>query len=286
MLESVSLNETPSGFLLRFAGNSVYYLGYHLFAIFGLPSGDNFLINAAIAAIVYFIFFRNLISSFKGSSFWRFIGIYILMTILVTFFALQTYWSQERLIIAIAPVMLIFLLQSLYGIFNASLKKLSALLIVFIAVLCLFNIINTFKKIPVQTKIIAKYLQGDNFYGFPEDWQNYLAMAKWSSENLPEEAYVACRKPGMAFIYGHGKNFYGIWRVSSSDPEVLYKQLKDAGVTHVILASLRTNPDDDQSPLIKTVRNYLEIINDAYPDKLKLVHKTGEKWPSYLYQLN
>jgi hypothetical protein len=89
----------------------------------------------------------------------------------------------------------------------------------------------------------------------------------------------------MAFIYSKGKNFYGIWRVPGRDPDELYNQLKDAGVTHVIMASLRTNPELEESPLINTVRIYLETINKAYPGKLKLIHKTGEKWPVYLYEL-
>jgi len=278
--------ETTLGFLLRLAGNSVYYLGYHLFNIFGLSSGEEFLVNATVALVVYFIFFRGFLSSFNEKSFWFFIGIYVLLTIGVTFFLLQTYWNQERLIITIAPFILIFLLHSLYNLFNNKLIKFSASFLLFIGLLITFNLYKTLSKIPEQTKTITRYFQGDRFYGFPEDWQNYLAMAQWSSENLPSDAFVACRKPGMAFIYGKGRNFHGIWRVTSDDPEVLYKKLKDAGVTHVIVASLRTNPDDPDSPLIKTVRNYMEAIYTAYPDQIKLVQKLGDNWPSYLYELN
>lgn len=278
--------ETPLGFLMRLIGNSAYYLGYHLFSIFGLPSGEEFLINATVALFVYFIYLRGFLIAFKEKSFWFFIGTYTLFTLGITFFLLQTYWNQERLIITLAPLILIFLLHTLHELFSNKMRRFSAALILFIFILLSFNLFKTFTKIPEQTKVITRYLKGDNFYGFPLDWQNYLAMARWSSENLPESTFVACRKPGMAFIYGKGKNFHGIWRVTSDDPEILYKNLKDAGVTHVILASLRANPDDPESPLIKTVRNYLVPINKAYPDKLKLIHQIGEKWPAYLYELN
>ncbi len=278
--------ETPLGFLMRLLGNSAYYLGYHLFSIFGLPSGEDFLVNATVALLVYFIYFRGFFMAYKQKSFWFFIGAYTLLTIGITFLLLQTYWNQERLIITLAPIILVFLLHTLSLLFNHKMRKFSATLILFIFILLSFNLFKTFTKIPEQTKVISRYLKGDKFYGFPQDWQNYLAMARWSSENLPKSAFVACRKPGMAFIYGKGKNFHGIWRVTSDDPEILYQTLKDAGVTHVILASLRANPDDPDSPLIKTVRNYLIPINNAYPDKLKLIHQIGDKWPAYLYELN
>ena len=90
----------------------------------------------------------------------------------------------------------------------------------------------------------------------------------------------------MAFVYSGGKDFYGIWKVPSKDPEVLYKKLKDEGVTHVIMASLRTDPDDPNARIINTVRRYLSSINEAYPGKLKLVHQIGDNWPTYLYELH
>lgn len=280
-------NEDFAGFVWRLIGNSVYYLGFHLFNIFGLSSEENFLIDALIAIIIYLIFFTGFFTFARKQNFWHFIGIYILITIGVTFFVLQTYWNQERLIVTIAPIMLFFLIQTLYTRFGKyKMKKISWVFILFAFLLCSANLIRTVKKIPEQVFLISKYLEGDDLYGYPEDWQNYLSMARWTSENLPYDAFVACRKPGMAFIYGGGKNFYGIWKVTSDDPEVLYNQLKDAGVTHVILASLRTNPDNINSSLINTVRNFLGPINKAYPGKLELVHTTGENWPAYLYKLN
>jgi hypothetical protein len=278
-------NETVFGFLLRLVGNSASYLGFHLFNIFGISSTNKFTGNAIIAFIVYLIFFRGLYASSKRSRFWFFIGIYILVTIGVTFFVLQTYWNQERLIVVVAPLILIYLLNTLYDHFTSGLKRHDWIFVMFISILIVANVISTTKKIPKQVAIISNYLKGDNLYGYPEDWQNYLNMVKWVSKNLPEDSYVACRKPGMAFIYSKGKNFYGIWRVPGRDPDELYNQLKDAGVTHVIMASLRTNPELEESPLINTVRIYLETINKAYPGKLKLIHKTGEKWPVYLYEL-
>lgn len=279
-------NETALGFLLRIIGNSVYYLGFHLFNIFGISTRNEFIINILVALIVYVIFFRGLFLFFKKSTFWLFAGIYILVTIGVTFIVLQTYWNQERLIIVVVPLLLAFILNTLHSHFEGKKKKQAWIFVMFLSLLLFANLFKTLKTIPEQVKVISHYLKGDDLYGYPQDWQSYLSMIKWVSENLDEKAYVACRKPGLAFIYSKGKNFYGIWKIPSQDPEILYRLLKDAGVTHVVMASLRTNPDLEESTLINTVRHYLEIINTAYPGKLKLIHQTGDKWPAYLYELH
>ena len=279
-------NETALGYFLRLIGNSVYYLGLHLFNIFGVSTNNEFIINIPVALIVYFIYFRGLFVLGKKSAFWLFVGIYIFVSIGVTFLVLQTYWNQERLIITIAPVIMAFILHTLYTQFVLKLQRFTWIFVVFTSLLIMMNLFKTLKTVPVQTEVISKYMDGDDLFGYPEDWKNYLTMVKWTSQNLDKDAFVACRKPGMAFIYSKGRNFYGIWKIPSNDPEILYGKLKSAGVTHVIMASLRTNPDLEESTLIKTVRTYLDIINKAYPGKLKLVHQTGEKWPAYLYELH
>ncbi len=279
-------NETTLGFLLRLIGNSVYYLGFHLFNIFGISTRDEFIINILVALIVYIIFFRGLFVFAKKSAFWLFAGIFLFATIGVTFLALQTYWNQERLIVVVAPLLLAFILHTLYSHFEGRMKKHSWIFVMFISLLLFANLFKTLKTVPEQVNVISHYLKGDDLYGYPQDWQTYLTMIKWVSKNLDDSAFVACRKPDMAFIYSNGKNFYGIWKIPSQDPEILYRLLKDAGVTHVVMASLRTNPDMEESTLINTVRNYLEIVNKAYPGKLKLIHQTGDKWPAYLYELH
>jgi hypothetical protein len=47
------------------------------------------------------------------------------------------------------------------------------------------------------------------------DWENYCKISEWASENLPPDAFVACRKPSVSFIYGNGKRFFGITQLTS-----------------------------------------------------------------------
>lgn len=279
-------NETFSGFLERLMNNSVYYLGFHLFNIFGISSGESLVSQVFIALIVYLLLVQGLLMNRTKSPFWFFTGLYILITCLVTFLALQTYWNQERLIVIVAPMLMALLLYTLNRQFTTGLRPLSWIFMIFISILLFANLLRTITTIPKQLDVLSHYVKGQDLYGYPLDWQNYLSMVRWSSKNLPPDAYVACRKPDMAFIYSNGKNFYGIWRVPSNDPDELYNALKNVGVTHVIMASLRTNPDLEESTLINTVRVYLQIINEAFPGKLELVHTEGEKWPVYLYKIN
>lgn len=278
--------EDAYGFWIRLVQNSKSYLGYHFINIFGMSKKDNFKGNSFAAVLIYALFITGFFTLFKKSRFWLFIWLFSAVSFGTTFLALQINWNQERLIIAFTPLLLGFLIYVLYNLFTTRLKKYTTIFILFIAILGAANLYKTFTKIPEQTEVISKYMKGDSYYGFSEDWVNYLNMAKWVNNNLPEDAYVGCRKPGMAFIYSGGKDFFGIWKVPSKDPEELYNKLKDSGVTHVIMANIRTNPDDPNSRIINTVRRYLGLINKAYPGKLKLVHQTGKNWPAYLYELH
>ena len=278
--------EDVYGFLMRLVDNSKVYLGYHFRNIFGLAHKDFIKPNVLFTLLIYGIFLPGFFLALRKSKFWLFVGVFTATSLGATFLILQTFWLQERLIIVFTPLLLAFLLFVLNYSFTHSFKKISVVFVLLCFIAIGGNLLRSFTKIPKQLKVNSEYISGDKYYGFPEDWINYLKMTKWVSENLDEDAYVACRKPGMAFIYSDGKDFYGIWKVPSNDPEDLYNRLKDAGVTHVIMASLRTNPDDPNARIINTVRRYLKTINDAYPGKLKLVHEIGDNWPTYLYEFH
>ncbi len=277
--------EDFKGFVTRFKSNCNAYIGFHFVNVFGLSAKDNYKGSPAIAILVCALFTLGFFIFFKKSKFWLFIGVFTGVAYGTTFLALQAYWNQERLIIIFVPILLAFILHLFHHLATHRLQKYANIFIAVIAIMGAATLFRNFTTIPAQTKVISKYLAGDKYYGFNEDWVHYLEMAKWAKDNLPTDAYIACRKPGMAFIYSGGKDFYGIWKVPSQDPKELYDKLKDAGVTHVIMANIRTNPDDPNSRIINTVRRYLSLVNKAYPGKLKLVHQIGDQWPAYLYEL-
>ncbi len=279
-------NENLSGFIDRFLGNSVNYLGFHFLNIFGISLLKWPTLKILTAIGIYLGLSASLLVSARKSRFWFFISLYILMSAGISFLALQVYWNQERLVLIVIPPLLALSLFGIHRLFTGRLKVIAFFAVILVGILMAATLFRSVSKVPKQVTVLSRYIAGDTFYGFSEDWINYLTMADWVGDNLPETAFVACRKPGMAFIYSHGRNFHGIYRIPSEDPAELYKILKDAHVTHVIMANLRANPDDPNSGVITTERRYLEAINGAFPGKLKLVHQIGENYPAYLYELN
>jgi hypothetical protein len=53
------------------------------------------------------------------------------------------------------------------------------------------------------------------------DWENYCRLSRWTAENLPGNAVVACRKSSISFIYGNGRKFFGITRLPFSSGDSL-----------------------------------------------------------------
>ena len=90
----------------------------------------------------------------------------------------------------------------------------------------------------------------------------------------------------MSFIYAKGKKFYPVYNVFSTDPDTVLKTFNENKVTHIIVASLRRNPDKPDGQIINTVHRLLQPIAQKYPEKLVLVKTVGETEPSYLYKIN
>ncbi|MCC5928208.1 MAG: hypothetical protein JJU28_03085 [Cyclobacteriaceae bacterium] len=275
--------ENLKGFIMRFVQNSDDYLSRHFLEINGIRYNSKKTIPL-VSLFIYVLIAAGLLLSFRKNAFWFFTGIYTLTGIGIIFIVLQTYWSQDRLILAYFPVLLAFLL---YASYTLLVKKFGNNWI-YLIVLFLFlggNIIKTIALSPEKYTAMKQYIKGDNLYGFTPDWINLIKMSQWAAKNLPEDAFIASRKPGVSFIYTQGKEFFGIWNVPSEDPDELYKLLKDAGVTHVIMASLRVLPDRKTDRVINTIHRYLGIIYEKYPEKIEIVHVIGEDEKAFLYAI-
>lgn len=275
--------EDLKGFILRFVQNSDDYLSRHFLEINGIRYNSKKTLPLATILIYALISIGILFSFFRKNNFWLFTGIYTLTGIGIIFIVLQTYWSQDRLILAYYPLLLTFLIYAGYTLFVKMNKNW-----LYLVLLLLFlggNIIKTIGLVPEKYKAMSQYIKGDHLYGFTPDWINLIKMSQWAAKNLPEDAFIASRKPGVSFIYTQGKEFYGIWNVPSEDPDELYQLLKDAGVTHVIMASLRVFPDRKTDRVINTIHRYLGIIYEKYPEKIEIVHIMGEDEQAFLYAI-
>jgi hypothetical protein len=163
-------------------------------------------------------------------------------------------------------------------------------LFVFIALIILP--IAGFKRTFSQSKdnivTIRKNLNGNKYAGYTPDWVNYIKMSEWVAQpgNLPEGSYVACRKPPVSFVHSGGMDFFGIYSVPNENADTLLMKLKKNGVTHVIMANLRRDPNRKTEYTINTVRRYLYNIQKKYPNALVKVHQIGDSEEAILFKIN
>jgi len=143
-------------------------------------------------------------------------------------------------------------------------------------------IISSFKRGMKNIPIVQKNLKGDTYYGYTPDWINFLKCSEWCADSLGKESLVASRKAPMSFVYGKGKKFFSVYSVikkdsiteqSHSDSALAYFRVNK--VTHVMLPTLRLNPNDASAGFINTIHNILAPIAQKYPQKLKLIHTEG-----------
>jgi len=127
-------------------------------------------------------------------------------------------------------------------------------------------------------------LAGNKFYGMTPDWINYIKMSQWAAKNTPDSVMIACRKPSIAFVYAK-REFYGIYRITTEDPDELLQNLKDNNVRYIIMGSLRKYPNQKTQYTINTVQRYLYYIQQKYPEKIKHIQTIGADEPAYLFEI-
>jgi hypothetical protein len=279
--------EDISGFLTRFFTNSNQYISQQFYKFLGLRADKYVLPNYTFLTFFTFVlFFAGMYFFYRNSRTEFFLGMYLLIILGATFIVLQALWNQERLIVPFAPLAIVFLLHTIYGYLSKyKIGNAKTISMILVSILLVAGSIKTLGKLPNKVDQIMSYIDGNRLQSFSPDWQHYIEMCQYSANNLPEGSLTAVRKPGIAFIYAGGHKFYGIYRVESNDPEVLYQKLKDAGVTHVIVASLRLVPEQNTGRVITTIRKYLGLVRQKYPEKLQAIHKIGEEEPAYLFEL-
>lgn len=277
------------GFLMRLYENSHIYLSKHFMMILNIREtalvGEKD--NAAyeyITYIVVILFVFALIRAFKNNKEMLFICLYTAFNLGISFIILQTRWDSDRLIILVIPFMILISIYALHELLSVFKKKYLGIAIYFIIGLLLFsNVQKSLSNIDILS--MKKNLRGDRYHGYTTDWVNYLKMSEWVSDNMPEDQLVAVRKQTMSIIFSGGRDFYSIGKVPSHDADTLLNKLKDKGVTHVVMAQLRRDPNKKTEYTINTIQRYLAIIEQKYPGTFRRVHQIGGSEPAQLYQI-
>ncbi len=271
-------NEDISGFITRFTDNSQLYLSKEFPGILNwkTPSEEDLQkppleqTSGLLTLFLYIVFFAALFYSFKDSKTMLFLSMYAAIFLGIVFIILQTSWDQDRLIITAVPLMVLILFYVLYYLLQNKLPAAFQFGFYVIAAVILFlNFSKTQTKVSEFSEIQEKNKEGDLLYGFPSEWHNYLEMCQWIDQNLSKEkTRVVCRKPEMAFVYSNGREFDGFYRSPDKNQtaDSILTLMKNRKITHVL-----------QDQIFGTIGNYLQIINQQYPQKLKVVHSIGEQ---------
>lgn len=275
-------SEDASGFAQRVVDNSNLYLSKHFIKMIGFKKADSKTVSGLITLLLYLLFLYGMYRAYFHQKALFATGIYVAIMLALTFVSLQKLWDQYRLIVPFFAPMLLILGYGLEQLSQKLLKSATP-----IALLLAIGMATTAAQtIPkIQSSTLVANLKGNRFEGYTPDWVHYLQMCSYAGEALPDSAYAGCRKPDMARLYANGKKFYGIFRFDSENPDTLLAALRERKVTHLILASLRKNPEIDNGEVINTLHRYMAFIGQKYPQVFQLEHQIGNTEPAYLFSI-
>jgi len=216
--------EDLAGFLTRFVDNSKLYLSKHFVVLIAMRKmGPALAVSSAVTLFIYMLALGSLVITFKKNKYLFFTGLLAGSFLLISFIVLQTKWDQSRLIIPAVPLLLLMIFSLLYYI--SGLQKFKALQIVILVLALLIF----FQSLAVTAGAAKENQQISGRYGgLTPDWKNYLKASEWAAANLPKEAVIAVRKPSISFVYGKGRNFYGIMQLPTYKTDVFFSNwMKD-----------------------------------------------------------
>jgi hypothetical protein len=284
--------ETFGGFVMRFINNSELYLSKRFFQIIGFMDETSTTTNGFVTILVFALLILGGIQLFLNKDKKMLVTLFYSFAIMIgSFVILQASWDQARIIMVVIPLLLLILFYGLYQVTKKSPTGRN-IYICFVIIVCTSVFISSTKRSVKNMPILVHNLKGDIYYGYTNDWINYLKMSAWCADSLPSTSKVACRKAPMSFIYGKGHFFYPVYKVFAVDsvtkmanPDSVLSLFKRNNVTHVLAANLRMNPEKSNQQIINTIQRLMSPVAQKYPGKLKLVHTIGESENAELYEI-
>jgi len=278
--------ETLTGLVTRFFQNANTYFSLNLLRFLSIQDPFSQTSSPLFASLVGILLITCTVYLFRKNNFLFFIALYTLILYGGIFVGIQASNRQARLIIIALPLTyLIFLGAGYYA--SRNFAKWGVAIVISVVVVLFMQLKNTLMISNDHLPLLKKNLKGDLYYGYTPDWVNYLKLSRWCADHLPDSSLVACRKGSMSFIYGRGKHFYEINQAPTKpDADSVLAQLKRAGVTHVIIAKLRSNETVNDGVIINTVHRLFVPVIEKYPDKVKYLFTLGKEEEASLYEID
>lgn len=277
--------EDFSGIIVRFFANAQHFISVSFYKIMHLrndladqPIGFLALMTAVVLVAIIII-------SYKKNRYIFLVGLYFIVLCASIFGGIQADNKQDRLVLIAMPfIFTIFI----YGIYYLTVKFSIPrfYFLGFILIVLSINLFGTVKNSVKNVKVLNKNIEGDKYYGYTDDWVNFLRMSAYCADSLPKSSFIVSRKPSMSFIYGKGKEFYPVYVAFSTDPDTILAKFKDEKVTHIIRGYLRDDPKVNNGKITETIDCLLSPIMLKYPKKMTLIKQIGKSEPAYLYKIN
>lgn len=157
---------------------------------------------------------------------------FLLMSIGGIFFILMLWppiWNGVRFMIPLIPFLLFLIIQGILTVvkkrikvFASSKKFLRYAPYAFLLII---------PKSIAQIKILHVNSESE----YLTNYNNYVKLGTWCKDNLPADAVIACRKPGLFYLFARHKVTTYAYTL---DDKKLIDDLKAHGVTHVVLDDL------------------------------------------------
>ena len=117
--------------------------------------------------------------------------------------------------------------------------------------------------IPLLFKPQIEELHKKASYNYPPNYQSYFELASWSKANLPDTSLIACRKPGLYYVFA--SRFSCNYKRSIVKEEVI-NDFINKGVDYVVI---------DELGYSSTARNLVPAMK-SYPMKFKKIKQIGK----------
>ncbi len=252
------------GFVTRFFENSKLYLSKHFFQIIGLQSLENKETSLLLTLLVVALFTVALVWFFRRNKAMLFVSLYLGISVGATFITQQVLWDQRRLILIYVPLTLLLFGELAFDVAKQkkSLRFIYFVLVVFYSILFLTGISKTIKAAQDHNEVFIENITGNKYFGFTPDWVHYLQMTEWAAENIPDTSRIACRKPNIAFVYGNGREFFGIYRFPNLNLDTVFATINQDPKEYYFVNAEDFKKQKVPNAIVSQFRPHLEYFID------------------------
>ena len=282
-------NESILGLVVRLWQNFNHHISGDMLRILGWRENFRFIEPVSAFSILFLLVFAVVLWwNWRRRSRLLFVGVYLSLLASGTFIALQAHWKQDRMILIMIPLILLFLFDGAHKFLRKRWAISVPILYGYLSILCIVNLNHLGAAITRNRAIFHEYVKGNIHYAYTPDWRNYLKAAQWAEEHLPQDSVVLCRKANTATVFASGNiEFQGRSRQVKTKGDIALRELQESGVTHILLANLRIIPDQAMPGMVMgTIHSYVIAIQQYDRDALRPLYSTGGEEPAHILEID